>query len=189
MESITTGLSQGDFTLLRVLHNGAMTDILTLVASGGGAAGVTDVTSQSSELTVATSGTTRQLTLNLSAYITNVAVNTLLANYVLASAYNTAMSAKLDSLTATAPLVVTGTGTSRAFTTLWKPSQITLGSGLFGMASDTQGTYALSLTGAESRSSLRLVDTNAVVRELTSNVGGDVLWDGKIGRASCRERV
>ena len=36
MDRLTNGLSQGDFTLLRVLHNGAMTDILTLVDGGGG---------------------------------------------------------------------------------------------------------------------------------------------------------
>ena len=125
--NLLSGISQGSFDKICIKDgSGAMTDILTLVASGGGAAGVTDVTSQSSELTVATNGTTRQLTLNLSAYASIAAMNTLLANYVLASAYNTAMSAKLDSLTATAPLVVTGTGTSRALTTLWKPSQITL---------------------------------------------------------------
>ena len=35
MESLTNGLSQGDFTLLRVLSNGAMTDILTLIGSSG----------------------------------------------------------------------------------------------------------------------------------------------------------
>ena len=35
MEAVTTGLSQGDFTLLRVLSNGVMTDILTLVGGGG----------------------------------------------------------------------------------------------------------------------------------------------------------
>ena len=60
-----------------------MTDILTMVGAGGG---ISDVTSQSSELVVATSGTTRQLTLNLSAYATNSAVSSLLAGYVLASA-------------------------------------------------------------------------------------------------------
>ena len=79
MESVTTGLSQGDFHRLAIWYNGAMTDIATLVGAG---AGVTDVTSQSSELSVATSGTTRQLTLNLGTYVTNAAVSSLLANYV-----------------------------------------------------------------------------------------------------------
>lgn len=35
MDSITKGLTQGDFTLLRVLHNGTMTDIITLFGSLG----------------------------------------------------------------------------------------------------------------------------------------------------------
>ncbi len=37
METITTGLSQGDFTALRVFSGGVMTDVLTLIGSGGGA--------------------------------------------------------------------------------------------------------------------------------------------------------
>ena len=36
MDTLTNGLSQGDFTLLRVLHNGDMTDILTLIGTLGG---------------------------------------------------------------------------------------------------------------------------------------------------------
>ena len=108
-----TGLTEGDFTGLRVLSNGTMTDILTLISAGGGGQGVTDVTSQSSELAVVTSGTTRQLTLNLSAYAANAVVSTLLANCVLASAYNTAMAAKIDTLTAGANITTTGSGTSR----------------------------------------------------------------------------
>ncbi len=151
-----------------------MTDILTLV---GGGAGVTDVTSQSSELAVATVGTTRQLTLNLSTYATNAAVSTLLGNYVLASAYNAAMASKIDSITVTAPLAISGTGTSRALSTLWKLSQVSLSTGLFGVSSDTPGTLSLSLTGAESRIALKLADSNNTVRDLTSNTSGNILWN------------
>ena len=35
MERITNGLSQGDFTLLNVLHNGSMQNIITLICSLG----------------------------------------------------------------------------------------------------------------------------------------------------------
>ena len=52
MESITNRLNQGDFTLLRVLSNGAMTDILTLMGSGGSGA----VTSATAALSISGSG-------------------------------------------------------------------------------------------------------------------------------------
>ena len=50
MSTLTNGLSQGDFTLLNVLHNGTMTDILTLVGVGGGGGGA--VTSATSPLSI-----------------------------------------------------------------------------------------------------------------------------------------
>ena len=36
MDTLTNGLSQGDFTLLNVLHNGSMQNIITLIGSLGG---------------------------------------------------------------------------------------------------------------------------------------------------------
>ena len=41
MDTLTHGLSQGDFSLLRVLYNGTMTDITTLISGGGGGGTVT----------------------------------------------------------------------------------------------------------------------------------------------------
>ena len=35
MDTFTNGLSQGDFTLLNVLHNGSMQNIITLIGSLG----------------------------------------------------------------------------------------------------------------------------------------------------------
>ena len=64
MDTLTNGLSQGDFTLLNELHNGAMTDILTLV--GGGVGGGGTVTSATSPLAI-NSGV---LSLNLSGICT-----------------------------------------------------------------------------------------------------------------------
>ncbi len=61
MESLTNGLSQGDFTLLRVLSNGAMTDILTLIGSGGSGA----VTSATAPLSISNG----VLSINLSGYM------------------------------------------------------------------------------------------------------------------------
>ena len=61
MESLTNGLSQGDFTLLRVLSNGAMTDILTLIGSGGSGA----VTSATAPLSISNG----VLSINLSGFI------------------------------------------------------------------------------------------------------------------------
>ena len=86
---------EGDFTTLRELSSaGVMTDILTLIGSGGGGGGT--ITSATAPLAI-NSGV---LSIDLASYATTAAVNTLLANFVLASAYNTAMPTKIDTLTA-----------------------------------------------------------------------------------------
>ena len=183
MTTLITGLTEGDFTALRVLSNGVMTDILTLVGSGSGA-----VTSATTPLQI--SGGV--LSIDLAAYATSSAVSTLLANYRLTSqlfdnvtagaglvlvksgatmsigltgaesrtqlylqdsggtvrnlaasltgaivwngsqlANINDLAGKLDTLTVSAPLTVGGTGTSRALATLWKPSAVSVGTGLF----------------------------------------------------------
>ncbi len=109
MDTLTNGLSQGDFTTLRVLSGGVMTDVLTLIGSVGGIATLIGA----GAAVVTGSGSTRTITVDLSAYATTAAVNTLLANYVLASAYNTAMATKIDTLTAGTNVTITGSGTSR----------------------------------------------------------------------------
>jgi hypothetical protein len=53
-----------------------------------------------------------------------------------------------------------------------------LGAGLFGFADDPLGTYALSLTGAESRVALKLADTNGAIRDLTTDTNGVLAFDG-----------
>ena len=58
------------------------------------------------------------------------------------------------------------------------PSAVTVGAGLFALASNPTGGLSLSLTGTESRAALKLHDTNTVVRDLTSNTSGDLLWNG-----------
>ena len=70
MNTLTNGLSQGDFTLLNVLHNGNMTNILTLIDSLGGG-----VDSANTPLTL-TGGV---LTIDLSGYTNTAGLLALLA--------------------------------------------------------------------------------------------------------------
>ncbi len=134
MKYVTTGLTEGDFHRLGVLSNGTMTDILTLIGAGGGT-----VTSATLPLSIANG----VLSIDLSSYSDTVAVNTLLAN-------------KIDTVTVAAPLTVSGAGASRALTTLWKPSTVSVGAGLFSLASDVNGTRSLSLTGTEESNSAKI---------------------------------
>ena len=230
--SVQTGLSEGDFHRLSVLHNGDMTNIISLIGSLGGSGAV-----QSATTPLSISGGV--LTIDLAAYITSSAVNAALSDYRLESqlfdnvtagaglvlvksgatmsigltgaesrtqlylqdsggtvrnlaasltgaivwngsqlANINDLAGKLDTLTVSAPLAISGTGTSRALSTLWKPSTVTVGTGLFALASDANGTLSLSLTGTESRTTMRLADSNAVVRDLTSTTGGALTWAG-----------
>ena len=84
----------------------------------------------------------------------------------------------INTISVTAPLTISGSGASRALATLWKPSAVTVGTGLFALTSDALGTMSLSLTGAESRVTLKIQDSNATVRNLTSSTGGVLTWDG-----------
>ena len=68
-----------------IIRDGDIVTFLPLPLGGGGGGGVTDVISQSSELSVATSGTTRELTLNLSAYATTAAVTIRISGLLLLS--------------------------------------------------------------------------------------------------------
>ncbi len=76
-------------------------------------------------------------------------------------------------MTATLPLNKTGA----VLSSLWLPSALTVDSGIVRVFSDTSGLSHLALDGAESRTALRLKDSNVVVRELTSNIAGDLLWE------------
>ena len=68
--NVLTGISQGSFDKIYLKDaSGNMVDLLTLLGTLGG--GITDVISQSSELVVATNGTTKILTLNLSGYLSS----------------------------------------------------------------------------------------------------------------------
>ena len=73
-----TGLTEGDFHRLSVLHNGDMTNIITLIGSLGGSGAV-----QSASTPLSISGGV--LSVDLSNYITSSSVNALLAQYRLTS--------------------------------------------------------------------------------------------------------
>ena len=68
--NLQSGISQGSFDKIYLRDaSGNMVDLLTLLGTLGG--GITDIISQSSELVVATNGTTKTLTLNLSGYLSS----------------------------------------------------------------------------------------------------------------------
>ena len=74
MQVATTGLSTGDFTLLRVLEpNGDMTDVLALIGAGGSGSGL--ISSATSPLAISNG----VLSIDLSAYLSAGAIANLLA--------------------------------------------------------------------------------------------------------------
>ena len=110
MQAATTGLTEGDFTLLRVLSNaGVMTNILDLIAAGGGGGGGGIVTGvqlplsvNGGVLSIDTSGfaTSAQTPLSL----TNGVLDIDLAAYATTTAMNTALTNALASYTDTSGL-------------------------------------------------------------------------------------
>ena len=101
----------------------------------------------------------------------------------LAFAQDTVSPASLTSTLASylnvqAPLQLTGTSTVRVLESLWKPSNVTLGLGLIGLGTDATGYLSIGLTGAESRTALKLADSQGTVRDLASTTAGALTWDG-----------
>jgi len=72
MNVTTTGLSEGDFHRLAVLHNGSMTDIISLIGSFGGSGAV-----NSANTPLSISGGV--LSIDLSSYTNTAGLTTLLA--------------------------------------------------------------------------------------------------------------
>ena len=77
----------------------------------------------------------------------------------------------MHSINVVAPLTASGSN-SITIDTLWKPSMVTVGTGLQTTASDANGTLQLDLTGTESRSQLKLIDSQSVVRSLVPKCYG-----------------
>ena len=168
----SNGLKTGNYTQLNVLKDGVMTDVTTLVGGGG---------------------TVETATYPLVITGSNIGINTSLflptssecANIGAADCDHGANDFQCQTLTLTSPdaseheLSVDNTG--RLSVAGAKPllaNSLTVGSGLFSLASQADGLLQLALTGAESRTSLRLQDGAAVVRELTSSNTGQLTWDG-----------
>ena len=122
-----------------------MQDVTTLVGGGGGA-----VSTASAPLSINAG--------DISIDMTGIASEAALAN-------------KLDTLTAIAPIAVSGSGTERYISSLWKPSAVSVGPGLFTLSSDNLGTLSLALTGTEDRSALKLRDASGSIKSLTNNAG------------------
>ena len=269
--NMLTGLSRGTFDELILYRGGSYQDLNTIFNGLGGGSGAITALVGAGAAVVSGTGSSRTITVDLSSHATTAAVNALLANYVLTSAYNTAMATKLDGLTAGSGIQITGSGTARAIActaspltlqldgatqagattlnfvgnnaslsagvlnisrmawqdkvvlrysnaasdkdltqgnsgellwngsqvaltsqtfqqintvaplsasganiitleTLWKPSTVSVGVGLQTTVNDANGTLTLTLDGTESRSALKLIDTQSVVRPLAASI-------------------
>ena len=76
-----------------------------------------------------------------------------------------------------APLSVSGS-TTITLESLWKPSTVTVGTGITSIANDTLGTLVLGLDGTESRTILKLIDSGSNVRNLQASLTGALVWNG-----------
>ena len=75
-----------------------------------------------------------------------------------------------------APLTASGSNIL-TIDSLWKPSTVTVGTGIQAVASDANGTLQLSLTGTESRSQLKLIDSQNVVRSIVPSITGALTYN------------
>ena len=121
MNVTTKGSSEGDFHRLAVLHNGNMTEIISLIGSIVGGT----VNSANAPLSISN----KILSIDLAAYATSSSVNALLANYRL---------------------------TSSLF------SGVMVGAGMVSVAGND--VLRPGLAGTESRSALKLIDSQGNVK-------------------------
>ena len=75
-----------------------------------------------------------------------------------------------------APLTASGSNIL-TIDSLWKPSTVTVGMGIQAVASDANGTLQLNLTGTESRSQLKLIDSQNVVRSIVPSITGALTYN------------
>ena len=76
-----------------------------------------------------------------------------------------------------APLTASGANVL-TLDTLWKPSTVTTLTGLTAVANDALGQLVLGLDGSESRSELKLIDSQGVVRSLIPSITGALTYAG-----------
>ena len=79
------------------------------------------------------------------------------------------VSSNLVSINLVAPLSGSTSGTSVTIESLWKPSTVTCGAGLFCLASDTLGTLQLSLTGSGGAGQTEAEVKALIANNVTSN--------------------
>ena len=115
--NMLTGLSRGTFDELILYRGGSYQDLNTILNGLGGGSGAITALVGAGAAVVTGTGSSRTIT---------AAVNGLLANYVLTSAYNTTMATKLDSLTAGSGIQITGSGTTRAIACTVSPLTLQL---------------------------------------------------------------
>jgi len=167
----SNGLTQGNFTLLNVLKDGVMQDVTTF-AGGGGA-----VNTASAPLSISAG----DISLDTSGLLATSAECAKIGSAAVVHPHDF----KATSVTLTSPDAsdhqLSADDTGRLIVAGNRPllaNSITVGAGMFALASNPNGFLSLALTGSESRAQLRLLDPATTVRELTSNVSGELLWDG-----------
>ena len=160
--NVLTGISQGSFDKIYLKDaSGNMVDLLTLLGTLGG--GITDVISQSSELVVATNGTTRILTLNLSGYLSSSHE----ASHV--GAANVAFGV-FD--------INTRTVTLQNSSGVTVGLSVDLGGNLTLNGSD--GVLTVPILNAWGFLAVKLTDSGGTARLLTPSLTGALAWNGVI---------
>ena len=193
-QNILSGITAGKFHTLHVKDsNGVFQDILVLLSAGGGGANLT------ATLPLAISNGV--ISIDLSQYSTSSAITSLLSQKqdVVSTSLTLQNGASNVALTQDAsgnllwgglelqlrqnafhqisvgpPLTISGAN-NVFIDTLFKPSTISVGTGLTAVASDANGTLNLTLDGTENRTAINLIDSNAVVRQLVPSIGGGLV--------------
>jgi len=121
---------------------------------------------------------------NSSQVLTNVPLNALFTDTLythpsqhsmsMITGLTAALAGKQNNLTATLPMQLSGA----VISSLWRPSNLSVGAGMLLLSSDTLGTAVIALTGLESRQALKLSDPSGAIRELTASNAGLLLWNG-----------
>ena len=160
--------------------SGNMVDLLTLLGSLGS---VTDVISNSSELVVTTSGTTKILTLNLGGYVTSTALTNALAAYTDTTALTTFLGAKQNTLTAGTGIAISGATISSTHTPIILQLDGTTQSGATTLnfvgnnASFASNVLNISRMAWQDALTLRY-SNSASDKNLSQGSAGELLWNG-----------
>ena len=180
--NVLTGISQGSFDKIYIRDaSGNMIDLLTLLGSLGG--GITDLTSNSSELVVTTNGTTKILTLNLGGYVTNTALTNALAAYTDTTALATFLGAKQNTLTAGTGIAISGATISSIHTPITLQLDGTTQSGATTLnVVGNNASFAsnvLNISRMAWQDALTLRYSNAASdKNLSQGSAGELLWNG-----------